>query len=121
MARKKISYESLSRLSVILACVGLVAVLVTLGLLLRNADLEARYVYYNPKGMFLPALGAGLFVSLATAAAGFFIGLSTAGQRRNQATGLSWAGFFLSAAVITLTMSAVVVFYFTRSPVVPTQ
>jgi len=116
-ARKQFTFEQQARLSVILAAVGAVSWLGMVGLLLRNFTPQTFWVTYNPKSLYLPVLGLTLLVSLAASTAGFFIGLHSAGQRRNTRSGLSWLGFFLSAGMLTLTLCAALFFYFARNPV----
>lgn len=116
-ARKQFTFEQQARLSVILAAVGAVSWAGTVGLLLRNFTPQTFWVTYNPKSLYLPVLGLTLLVSLAASAAGFFIGLHSAGQRRNTRSGLSWLGFFLSAGLLTLSLCAALFFYFARNPV----
>ena len=120
MARKQKTYEKQAALSAILAVVGNAAALAAFCLLGRNFSFQDRYVTYNPENIWFPILGGVLFVALAASTIGFFVGLHSAGQRRNTRSRLSWTGFFVSAVGITLTVSAVAIFYFTRNPVVPT-
>ena len=63
-----------------------------------------------------PARTSVLFVSLCAGVVGLFIGLNSAGQRRNTRSQLSWLGFFLNAGIIALAVCAVVFFYFARNP-----
>lgn len=117
MALNLHKYENQARLSVGLAVVGGVATLTAIALLMKNFDIESRYTYYSPTGSWFPALGVSLGVGLLSSTFGFFVGLASAGKRRNTATSMSWTGFFLGAACITLALCAGLFFYFTRSPV----
>lgn len=111
------SYESQAKLSVFLAVLGGLAALGVIGLMGRNFDRGSFFVNYNPRGLWLPVLGAGLLVGLAAGVVGFFVGLHSAGQRRNPRSALSWKGFFLNAAVIIVMLCAGIFFYFTRNAV----
>jgi len=113
------TYEEQAKLSVILAAVGGFFALAALGGILRNFDLSTGWVRYGTKSIFLPVLGGCLTLALALAAIGFFVGLNSAGQRRNKRSRLSWTGFFLSALVITFTLCAGAFFFFTRHGVAP--
>lgn len=117
MALNLHKYENQARLSVAMAVVGLVGCVGAVALLVRNFNPADRFVYYGASSMYLPLLGVMLLVSLGGGAIGFFVGISSAGQRRNKAANVAWAGFFLSAAVITLALCAGIFFYFTRNAV----
>lgn len=119
MARKKSlnTYENQARLSVIAAGVGALATVATIVLLARNfTNLQTFYVVYNPETLYLPALGASLLAALGCGAIGFFVGLNSAGQKRNTQSKLAWMGFFFSAAVITLALCVGLFFFFARRP-----
>jgi hypothetical protein len=109
--------ENQAKLSVVLAVVGGLATIVAIGLLLRNFKAEDWYVTYQASGLWFPLLGAALGIGLLCSTFGFFVGLISAGKRRNTATSVSWMGFFLSAFAITLGLCAGLFFYFTRNPV----
>jgi hypothetical protein len=111
------SYEDQAKLSMGLAVLGGVVVLGVIVLLGRNFDRVAFFVNYNPKGIWLPLVGAGILLSLLAGTVGFFIGLNSAGQRRNARSALSWKGFFLNALVIIVTLSTGIFFYFTRNAI----
>ncbi len=120
MARKKSwnTLENQAKLSVILAVVGGVGALAAVVLLGKNfTDLSTFWVRYNPKGKWLPMLAACLFLALGAGGAGFFIGLNSAGERRNTRSRLAWIGFFASAGVLMLAVCAAIFFYFARHKV----
>ena len=119
MAFKIKTYEGQAKLSVILAVIGGFFALVALGGILRNFDPSTGWVRYGTKGIFMPALGGCLMLALALAAIGFFVGLNSAGQRRNKRSRLSWTGFFLNALVIMFALCAGVFFLFTRHGIAP--
>lgn len=110
-------YENQAKLSVSLAIFSVVCAIGAIGLLLRNFEPADRFTYYSPRSLWFPAMLGMLFFALATGAIGFLVGLLSAGQRRNQAVGTSWAGFFLSAASITVALCAGLFFYFTRNSI----
>lgn len=108
------SYEGQARASVALAVVGGVCALGALYFIGSAFDRELFAVVYDPKSKRLPAIGGSLLLALASGVAGFFMGLNGAGQKRNKQPQLSWTGFFLNAAVLTVALSAGVFFYFTK-------
>jgi hypothetical protein len=107
-------YEDQALLSLILAIVAALSIVLTIGLLFRNFNMETFYVSYSNQGMWLPAMAGSLMFALLVSAVGFFIGLNSAGQKRNKRNRMSWQGFFLNALVITVAMSAGIFFVFTR-------
>jgi hypothetical protein len=113
------TYEEQAKLSVILAAIGGFFALVALGGILRNFDASTGWVRYGTKTIFMPALGGCLVLALALAAIGFFVGLNSAGQRRNKRSRLSWTGFFLNALVIVLALCVGAVFAITRHGMAP--
>lgn len=112
MASKQNTYEKQARLSIYLAAVGGAATLGVLYLLGRN--FKDFWIVYNPHSKWLPMLGGTIFIGLLAGVIGLFVGFNSAGQRRNTLSRLSWTGFFLSALVVVLILSASIFFFFTR-------
>jgi len=113
------TYEEQAKLSVILAVIGGFFALVALGGVLRNFDPSTGWVRYGTKSIFMPALGICLLLALALAAAGFFVALHSAGQRRNKRSRLSWTGFFLNAVVLMFALCVGAFFVITRHGIAP--
>lgn len=114
MALKLRAYETQAKLSIGLAIGAAVSMFGTVFLLLRNFDATNFLIAYRSSSMYMPALGATILLSLGLATIGFFVGLNSAGQKRNKQSQLSWIGFFLNASVITLSLCCGVFFWFTR-------
>ncbi len=108
------SYEGQARLSVILGAVGGLGVILAAGLMGRNYNATSNWIVYSPASMWFYAFGASLGLGLLASSFGFFIGLNSAGQKRNTQNRLSWIGFFVSAFTLTLGMCAASLFYFFR-------
>ncbi|TWT44802.1 hypothetical protein RAS1_12200 [Phycisphaerae bacterium RAS1] len=119
MALNLKSYEGQARASVGLAIAGALFAVCGAYFIVSAFDRDLFAVVYDPKSKRLPAIGGCLLLSLAAGAAGFFLGLNGAGQKRNKQPQLSWTGFFLNAAVLTLALSAGVFFYFTKYAMMP--
>jgi hypothetical protein len=109
--------EDKARLSIIVAIVGLVFAIGAALVLLRNFRSDQFIVLYNAQTMWLPAFAGTALLGLGASAAAFFLGLNSAAARRNQQVGKSWLGFFLGAGGVTVAMSVLVFFYFTRSSI----
>lgn len=71
-------------------------------------------IVYGAEGRFLPVFAASVLLSLAIAAAGAALGLSSAGQRRNDKSTLSWFGFFGGGLIATLDLVMLLAFYMLR-------
>ena len=111
MAVRRRVYEKQARLSVIMAALGGVCMLAAAAFILQRFDTQSFLIVYNPRTLRIVAIGTALFLGLAGGTAGFFLGFNSAGQRTNTRNKLSWTGFFLSAAVIALTISCGVFFW----------
>ena len=114
MARKKNTYEKQAKLSVILAVVGGAATLAAAAAILQAFDWENFWTAYNPRAKRILAIAAALIIGVVAGGAGLLLGWNSAEQRLNTQNKLSWTGFFLNAAVITLTLSCGVFFVLTR-------
>ncbi len=121
MASRLNTYENQAKLSVALGVVGLLALLALAVLMRRNFDGATFYMTFNAESMFQPLIGLGILAGLLTGSVGFFVGLNSAGQRRNTQSGLAWKGFFLNAIALTGILAAAIFFYFTRNAVMPRQ
>ncbi len=117
MAITKTTYEAQARLSVGLAIIGGLATLAGAYFILGRFDYQTFLVNYNPQGKRIIAIALSLLIGLAASGIGFFVGLNSAGQRLNKRNRLSWTGFFLSAAVVALTLSCGFFFYLTKNAV----
>ncbi len=67
-------------------------------------------IRYGAHGRFVPAFLACVALSGFLAALGFVLGLSSAGQRRNDKSRRSWTGFFLGGLIATLDLILMIAF-----------
>jgi hypothetical protein len=76
--------------------------------ILKKFDYAEKMLYYGQGGRtgLLVCVTAALLLS----AVGFGLGLSSAGQRRNDKQQWSWIGFFTGAIMLTLTIVVIAVF-----------
>ncbi len=119
MAKQRFTYEKQAMLSVVLAGVGLICTLAGAVFMLQAFHPAEFQVVYSAGTMRMPAIGGALFVGLVSSGVGFLLGLSSAGQRLNKRSRLSWTGFFFSAGVITLALCCAVFFWITRFATMP--
>jgi hypothetical protein len=113
----KSTYELQAKLSVGLAIVGGLSALFAGFCILSRLDLQTFLFTYDPQGKRFLAVMAGLAMGMLTGGIGFLVGFNSAGQRLNKQNRLSWTGFFLSAAVIALTISCGILLFVTRNAV----
>ncbi len=71
-------------------------------------------IVYGSRGRFVPAFLGCILLSLVPSTVAFFLGWNSAGQRRNDRSGQSWAGFFLGGAVVTFNLVLLIAFYMLR-------
>ncbi len=116
MATRENPFEKQARFSVILGAIGAVGTLAGAFFMLQAFDARNMQIVYDPATMRMPSIGGGLAVGLIGGGAAFLLGLQSAGQKTNRRNQLSWTGFFLGAAVVTLALSCAVMFYFWRLP-----
>lgn len=121
MASRLNTYENQAKLSVALGVLGLLALAALAVLMRRNFDRATFYMTFNAESMFQPLVGLSILAGLLVGSVGFFVGLNSAGQRRNTKSSLAWKGFFLNAIAVTGILASAIFFYFTRNAVTPRQ
>lgn len=97
-----------------LALLSVPPALVAVVIALRNYQHELGQIVYGAKGMFLPVFAAALLLSLIPGSVGMLLGISSAGQRRNEKPGRSWIGFFVGGSVLTLDIILMIAFWLLR-------
>lgn len=112
MAKTKVTpYERQAQWSIILAGLGGVACLGLIAIVFQKFNMQEFAVVMRGGGMrYFAILGATAFAALATTG-GFFLGLSSAGHKRNKLSKLSWLGFWLSVVVMTATLCTFAIFW----------
>ncbi len=121
MARKKKTnpHELQAKWSLLLAVAAGLSTLVLIAGVFRHfsfSDFAAYYVEKSPR--FYGMIAATLF-SLAASSIGFFVALNSAGQKRNELSGLAWKTFFAHALIIGVTIGVIIVFFFAREVRLP--
>lgn len=84
-----------------LALGSVVPLLGAISLAIKNYNPDVGQIIYGSKGSFVIAYFGCVLASALSAGVGFFFGLNSAGQRRNDKPARSWAGFFLGGSVLT--------------------
>ena len=96
---------------------GVLAVFPFLGaayLAYSRYDSVLAQIIYGSRGKFVPAFAGCVLLSLAAAGLAFILGVNSAGQRRNDKSARSWAGFFLGGSIATLDLILMIAFYMLR-------
>ncbi len=99
-------YDNQARVSIVVSLASVVTLLGLVLVVFRNVDWSEQVIYYG-KNRKLAVYGATA-LTLLLSTIGFGMGLSSAGQRRNDKQQLSWIGFFVGAGVLCL---ALIVFF----------
>jgi FtsH-binding integral membrane protein len=106
-------YDVQAKWSVILSTASVAVLLAVLGLLLRNYHSQiGRIMFGNP--LYQMVVMGGMAVTMLLSGVGLMLGLSSAGQRRNERQKQSWTGFFLGTAVLSLTIIMLAAFWILR-------
>ncbi|NOT00550.1 MAG: hypothetical protein HOP29_07970 [Phycisphaerales bacterium] len=110
-------YDVQARWAVGVAVTALAPLGVAVWSLLRRYDGQLGAISYSRQGLFLPGFLATIGVTGLMAAVAVVLGFNSAGQRRNDRQGLSWAGFFMGTAVLSLSLIALAAFMSLRMAV----
>lgn len=112
MAAKENTYEKQATLSLACAAAAGLVVLVFAFQIVMKFQWQEFEVLLGQK-RYYAMLGMCAFAIL-IGTAGFFLGFNSAGQKRNKKNSWAWTGFFLNAAILTLAMSGLLFFWFTK-------
>jgi tellurite resistance protein TehA-like permease len=103
-------FEDQAKASIVLGIVACVSLVVQAAMVFRHVDWsDVVIIYGNPSRRYLVLATTAISFLIGVSALG--LGLNSAGQRRNEQPKLSWAGFFLGAGVICLTVIIFMLFY----------
>ena len=94
--------DTQARVSLITSLASVVTLAGLIAVVIHETDFTERVVYYGWVAN-IAVLGATA-LTLMLSAVGFGLGLSSAGQRRNDKQKWSWIGFFVGAGVLCLTL-----------------
>ena len=107
-------YDVQAGYACVLSLVSLVPFAGAVVMAFRNYQHELGQIVYGSQGAFLPVFLGCLFVSMVPSAIGFFLGWSSAGQRRNDKPARSWTGFFIGGGVLTFDLILLIAFWMIR-------
>lgn len=114
---KKNPHETQAKVSLLLAVVGVLSALALIVCVFWRFDFESFTAYYAGGSLRSYVIIASTVVGIFAGGTGFFVGLNSAGQRRNRLSGLAWLTFFVHSAVITVTLCLFVIFWLAKDRV----
>jgi len=106
-------YDVQAKWSVILSTASVVVLLMVVVILGRNYQPGIRRILFGNPVYQMMVMG-GSAMTMLLSGLGLILGLSSAGQRRNERQKQSWAGFFLGTAVLSLAIIVLVAFWWMR-------
>lgn len=116
MARRRNRYESMTRISLVLAGLGGVMLLAAAAALFQRFNWREFEIVLEWGGRrFLLILGAS-GVAIMASAVGFFTALGSI-HRLNTRQKLAWLSFAVNAALLALSLSEFLFFWFTKEPI----
>jgi hypothetical protein len=107
-------YDWQARYAVWLAVAAVLPFLAGAYLAASRYDGVLGQIIYGANGRFVPAFAVSVLASLVPATCAFFLGLNSAGQRRNDRSAWSWIGFFLGGLIATFDLVLLIAFLMLR-------
>ena len=101
-------YDHQAVASVVMSGAAVLSALALALLVFRNVDTTDFVIYYGRTRRLLVLIAGAATMLLG--AAGFGLGLNSAGQRRNDRQQMSWLGFFTGAAVLCIAVVLMFIF-----------
>lgn len=107
-------YDVQAGWSMALSAVSIIPLVCALMFTWQRYDPVLGRIIYGSEGKFVPVLLASVMASMLPSALGFVLGLSSAGQRRNDKPWRSWFGFFIGGTVMTVNLILLIAFFMLR-------
>ena len=93
-------FDVQAKVSLVLSLGSVMPLLGAAGITWRNYDHKIGQIVHGEAGAFVPVFLACVGLSAVAGAIAAALGLSSAGQRRNDKPAWSWIGFILGSAVV---------------------
>lgn len=107
-------FDVQAKVSLVLSLGSVFPLLGAAGLSFRNYDHTIGQIVHGDKGMFLPVFLVCVGLSTLAGAIGAALGLSSAGQRRNDKPARSWIGFILGSTVVASSLVLLIAYWMLR-------
>lgn len=119
MARRerKNPYEVQAKVGLLLAGIAGLCALALIASVFRSFDFNEFAALYVKKSLRFYIILGSFMIGGGASAIGFFVSLNSAGQKRNNLSNVAWIAFFVNAALIAVTLSVFVVFWFAKEAV----
>lgn len=112
MARRSLRrYDTQAKWSLWISLLSLVTVIVLAGLEVRNFNSQLKVIAFAKQSPYQMAVLGCVAITVLLSTAGLLLGISSAGQRRNELQRRSWAGFFIGTGVLSLALILFVAFW----------
>lgn len=111
-------YDTQATLGFVLSVASALPFLCAAYLALGRYNSELGQIVYGSRGRFVLAFMVCVVASMLPAAAACLLGLSSAGQRRNDKPARSWLSFFLGGGILTLDIILLLAFLILRFEIV---
>ena len=109
-------FDVQAKVSLIISILGGLGAVGLIALLIRNYKPYLGAVEYKRDGMYATVFLLSTAATMLLSAIGLVMGFNSAGQRRNNMQGRSWAAFFLGAAVLAGAFICFAMFWVLRMP-----
>lgn len=109
-------YDVQAKYAVVLSVGSAVPMVAAAILALRNYNHDLGQIIYGSPGPFLPTFFACLGISLLAGTIASALGLSSAGQRRNDKPVRAWVGFFVGSSVVAGNVILLIAYWMLKLP-----
>ena len=109
-------FDVQAKVSLIISILAGVCFVTLVVLFARNYSSELGAVIYRTGSLFAPLFLVGTAATMLFSTVGLVLGFNSAGQRRNDLQGRSWAGFFLGTAFLAGAIICFALFWLLRMP-----
>ena len=107
-------YDVQAKYSLVLSLASILPLVGGSALAIRNFDHDLGQIVHGTVGLFVPAFLACLGLSVLAGAMGSALGMSSAGQRRNDRPAWAWIGFFVGSTVVAANLILLIAYWTLR-------
>lgn len=112
-------FDVQAKYAIVLSALSALGCIAGIFLFFRNFDPVTNRVLFRKDSLFLMTFALAVVVSMLLGAAAVALGVNSAGQRRNEAQGKSWAGFFMGGLAVAIDFILIYAMYQLRFEIIP--